>query len=65
MTKYAIELEDERVRKLQERAEKSGLSPEILLRERIEAWLDEDEKSFEAAAKYVLKKNAELYRRLA
>jgi predicted transcriptional regulator len=65
MTKFAIELEDERVQKLHKRAEKSGLTPEMLLRARVEAWLDDDEKSFEAAATYVLKKNAELYRRLA
>ena len=65
MTKFAIELEDERVLELQQRAKKSGLTPEVLLRTRVEAWLDEDEKTFEAAANYVLKKNAELYRRLA
>lgn len=65
MTKFAIELEDDRVNELRARAEKSGLAPEVLLRARVEAWLDDDEKAFEAAAKYVLKKNAELYQRLA
>lgn len=65
MTKFAIELEDERVQELQHRAKKSGLAPEALLRARVEAWLDDDEKTFETAANYVLKKNAELYRRLA
>jgi hypothetical protein len=64
MTKFAIELEEDRAQQLKQRAEKSGLAPEDLLRARVESWLD-DEKTFEAAANYVLKKNAELYRRLA
>lgn len=65
MTKYAIELKEESVEKLRERSEKSGLPPEALIEARVEAWLADDEKSFEEAANYVLKKNAELYRRLA
>lgn len=65
MTKFAVELAEERVHELRQRAEKVGLAPEALLRARVEAWLDDDEKSFEAIANHVLKKNAELYRRLA
>ena len=64
MTKFAIELEEEMAQELQVFAEKRGLAPEALLRARVEAWLD-DEKSFEVVANYVMKKNAELYRRLA
>lgn len=64
MTKFAIELEDERVTQLRERAQRRGIAPEALIQARVEAWLDE-EKAFEVAANYVLKKNAELYRRLA
>ena len=46
-------------------AKKAGTPPEDLLRPQVEDWLSQPEPDFEEAARYVFKKNAELYRRLA
>jgi len=42
-----------------------GVAPEALLRASIEDWLNCQKSEFGDMADYVLKKNAELYRRLA
>jgi hypothetical protein len=42
-----------------------NISPEALLSATIEDWLSSQKGDFTDAANYVLKKNAELYRRLA
>ena len=42
-----------------------GMTPEELLRAGVEQWLKRPKDEFAEAAAYVLKKNAELYRRLA
>jgi antitoxin FitA len=50
---------------LQQLARDSQVSPEDLVRANIEGWLGASNDEFTQAASYVLKKNAELYRRLA
>ncbi len=65
MTTITITLPEERAVKLKELAEGMGIAPEELLRARVEEWLSRPEPDFASAAAYVLKKNAELYRRLA
>jgi hypothetical protein len=46
-------------------ADEAGVQPEEFLRASVEEWLSRPQASFSEAASYVLKKNAELYRRLA
>lgn len=65
MTTITIALPDERLSQLQEIANKFGVTPEDLVRVSIEELLSRPEDAFKQAASYVLKKNAELYRRLA
>jgi antitoxin FitA len=65
MAAITIKISDARLEKLQQLANQSGVSPEELLTSSVENWLGDDEGSFAQSASYVLKKNAELYRRLA
>jgi hypothetical protein len=65
LTTITIPLSEERLAQLQTWAEQAGLSPEDYLRRRVEQLLDRPDEPFRQAARYVLKKNAELYRRLA
>ncbi|GJQ51852.1 MAG: hypothetical protein HKUEN02_06990 [Anaerolineaceae bacterium] len=65
MTTITIELPNERLQKLQEMAQKFGVSTEELVRVSVEDMLTQPEEQFRKAAHYVLKKNSELYRRLA
>lgn len=65
MTTIAIPLSDDRLAQLRLRAEQAGLAPEEFLRLYIEQLLDRPDELFRDAAGYVLRKNAELYRRLA
>ncbi len=65
MTTITIELPSERLQKLQEMALKFGVSIEELVRVSVEDMLTQPEEQFRKAAQYVLKKNAELYKRLA
>jgi len=65
MTTITVELPSERLQKLQEMALKFGVSMEELVRLCVEDMLTQPEEQFRKAAQYVLKKNAELYRRLA
>jgi len=60
-----IDISDEQLQKLQALAQESGISLEDFLLARIEDWLSYPTSEFAQAANYVLKKNAELYRRLA
>ena len=55
----------ESARRLSELAGKAGAQPEEFLRASVEEWLFRPRTGFAAAASYVLKKNADLYRRLA
>jgi len=64
MTTVTITLPDERLSKLKELAASLGVSSEELVRVSIEELLTRPEEAFRQAADYVLRKNAELYRRL-
>lgn len=65
MTSLTITLPDDRMLKLQEVATRLRVTPEELARLSIEELLASPEETFQQAVDYVLKKNAELYRRLA
>lgn len=65
MTTFTIELSDEQVRRLHELAQGAKVAPEQLLRSGVEEWLARPGGDFAEAAAHVLKKNRELYRRLA
>lgn len=65
MATISIELNDEQMARLRELARQARQTPEELVRDGLGRWLDGPDESFERAADYVLRKNAELYRRLA
>jgi antitoxin FitA len=65
MTTITITLPDERARQLKETATQLNVSPEELVRLSIEDLLTRPGEAYDRAAEYVLKKNAELYKRLA
>ena len=65
MASITIDLTDSQFQKLQELAREHGVPAETLLHVSIEDWLSSAKSDFTEAAEYVLKKNAELYRRLA
>ncbi|MBK8418651.1 ribbon-helix-helix protein, CopG family [Candidatus Villigracilis saccharophilus] len=65
MATITIELPSEGLQKLQEMAQKFGVSMEELVRVSVEDMLTQPEEQFRNSAQYVLKKNAELYKRLA
>jgi antitoxin FitA len=60
-----IDLSDQQFQRIQQLAHKLGLSPQELLRLSIDDWLSSSRNEFSQTANYVLKKNAELYKRLA
>ena len=65
MTTITIALPDDRLLKLKETAARLGVAPEDLVRVSVEELLTRPEEAFRLALDYVLKKNTELYRRLA
>ena len=65
MSTITLTLRDERLLEIRELAQGTGMTPEEWLQNRIEAMLINPSSDFERAAKYVLDKNQELYRRLA
>jgi len=65
MTAITIPLSDEKLERLRTLADRAGVSPEELARAGLEDWLSRARDDFAAAAEYVFRKNAELYRRLA
>ncbi len=65
MASITVTIPDEQLENLQQLARDSQVSPEYLVRANIEGWLGASNDEFKQAASYVLKKNAELYRRLA
>jgi hypothetical protein len=65
MTTINVPLSDERFEQLRALAQRSGVTPEQLAKASLEDWLRQPREDFVAAARYVLQKNAELYRRLA
>ena len=62
---FTIELPEEQVRRLRDLAHKLGTTPEDVLCTGVQEWLTSPATDFAHAASYVLKKNAELYRRLS
>ena len=64
MSTVTFQVEDEKAGQLATAARDRGVAVEELLRQITDDFLARKE-GFEAAAKYVLAKNAELYRRLA
>jgi predicted transcriptional regulator len=65
MTNITISLPEDSVLKLREIATRLSVSPEALARASVEELLTRPDEAFRAAVGYILKKNAELYRRLA
>jgi predicted transcriptional regulator len=65
MDAITISLSDDELAKLREMAKRHGVTPEELARVSIEELLTRPEEEFQSAVDLVLKKNAELYRRLA
>jgi hypothetical protein len=63
--KLTIDLSPAQAERLRLEAERLGLAPEDLARAAVVDLLGTRDEDFEAAAKRVLQKNEELYRRLA
>ena len=56
---------DEEMRQLEELSKREGLTVEQIVRLSINDFIDHPDDSFRAAARRVMEKNAELYRRLS
>lgn len=65
MTTISVPLSEERLARLRDLARLVGVAPEELAGAGLEDWLRQPRDDFAEAARYVLQKNAELYRRLA
>jgi antitoxin FitA len=65
VTTLVLKLEDEKVAMLRQEAARLGLVPEDLAKAAVEDLLARPPSDFERAAKHILSKNRELYRRLA
>ena len=65
MNAITIELTDDRMKQLNRLAEAAQVAPDQLVLARVEEWLSAPPDDFVKAARYVLTKNAELYKRLA
>ncbi len=65
MSAITIPISDERLERLKALAKEAGTTPEELARVGLEEWLAKPREDFVRAADYVMRKNAELYRRLA
>ena len=63
--KVSVELSPADTERLQEQANRLGVSPERLAHAAISDLLARERDDFESAARRVLEKNRELYRRLA
>lgn len=65
MKTLEVTLPEDVTRRLQEAARRLGVSPESLIRMSLEEKLARLDEGFLEAVRYVLEKNAELYKRLA
>lgn len=60
-----LTLDDERSRRLQEKARQWGVDPQVLVRAAVNELISRPDADFETAAKHILEKNRELYERLS
>ncbi len=65
MSHITIPVSDELLGLLRQRAESTGVTAEEFVRRHVEQLMDQPDDQFRDAAAYVMRKNAELYRRLA
>jgi hypothetical protein len=65
MVTYTISLSEQQAQQLREVASQYHVAPEELVRASIEDLLHRPQSDFQKALEYVLKKNEDLYRRLA
>lgn len=65
MSEITIIIQDEHLQKLQDTADRLGISIENLLLMSVEELINRQEQTFKTATDYVLQKNVELYQRLA
>ncbi len=63
--RITFELNDHQADQLQEVAQSLGIATEDLAKATVADWLAKPRDDFEKAAKYLLEKNEELYRRLS
>jgi antitoxin FitA len=64
-TTISIALGEEQYARLRARAEQAGISPEDLVRREVESLLARSDEELVRDVDYILRKNAELYKRLA
>jgi predicted transcriptional regulator len=65
MSTLTITLPEDRLSRLQELADRFNVKTEDLVRVGIEDFLRQPDEKFQQVADYILKKNSDLYRRLA
>ena len=65
MTTITVHLEEAKAQALREKADRYGLNPEQFLTASLEDLIGQPDNDFDEAARRVLSKNKELYRRLA
>jgi hypothetical protein len=65
MTRIVIQLPEEQASRLEALAKTLNTTVEDLAKAKLCAMVEKPEEEFQQALRYVLKKNAELYRRLA
>jgi len=65
MTNITVGISDDRFAELKETANRLHMTPEQLIQISIDDLLSRPDDDFQRSVDYVLKKNAELYRRLA
>lgn len=65
MTTITVQIEDAKAQALREKADRFGLKPEQFLTASVEDLIGQPDPDFDEAARRVLSKNKELYRRLA
>ena len=65
MTTITVQIEDRKADALRKKADRFGLGPEQFLMASVEDLIGQPDPDFDEAARRVLSKNQELYRRLA
>ena len=65
MTTVTVSLSDDEMRRLEELSKREGLTVEQMVRLDINDFIGQPDESFRTAAKRVMERNAELYKRLS